>query len=314
MAATSDSAISEILKLYNMVDVHKISNTVQLTNVLELTNVFESEIANMESSCSNSLVKEFHQPLKLPDNAKESCIEPFRQLHSHLKLLLERPGSMGGYERAFSALFGQDVHAFTGTMILNLDQLEHQLDKEEFHEIGSMDALQVIKRQHQSFIESRFTEDYEFDSQMTEKSFAEYSGMEVDMFRVTLLQLMGDVMEHVEERAKHKMKYDDKVKAHRVQSSDGIAYLGKVSDVGSVITECKGSESDKIDTTGNLVPCATHDIDAEFRPINEQESCAEVPLTYQHNGLSKEWQHTDHIKPSYDTNLLEKTDSNAISN
>ena len=190
------------------------------------------------TSDSNSHEREVQQPQQVLHDVKDSCIESFRQLHSHLKLLLERPGSMGGYERAFPALFGQDVQAFMGIMILNLDKLEHQLDKEEFHEIGSMDALQVIKRQHQSFIESRFTGDYEFDSQMTEKSFAEYTGMEVDMFRVTLLQLMGDVKEHIEERAQHKLKYANRVKACQVKSSDGIVDSGKASDVGSVITEC----------------------------------------------------------------------------
>jgi hypothetical protein len=75
------------------------------------------------------------QPQQVHDSAKESCMENFRLLHSHLMILLEIPGSMGGYERAFAALFGQDVQTFTGTMILNLDQLEQQLDKEEFHEI-----------------------------------------------------------------------------------------------------------------------------------------------------------------------------------
>nr|GEV92425.1 retrovirus-related Pol polyprotein from transposon TNT 1-94 [Tanacetum cinerariifolium] len=48
---------------------------------------------------------------------------------------------MGGFERAFAALFDQDVQTFTCSMLLNLDQLEKQLDKEEFQETGSMDAF-----------------------------------------------------------------------------------------------------------------------------------------------------------------------------
>ena len=86
----------------------------------------------MESVGSNSQEKELLQLRKFHNNAKESCMEQFRLLRSHLELLLERPGSMGGYERAFPALFGQDVQTFTGTMILNLDQLEHQLTKKNF--------------------------------------------------------------------------------------------------------------------------------------------------------------------------------------
>ncbi|GKA94228.1 hypothetical protein Tco_0816214, partial [Tanacetum coccineum] len=51
----------------------------------------------------------------------------------------------GGFERAFVALFDQDVQTFTGSTLLNLDQLEKQLDKEEFQETRSMDAFRVLK-------------------------------------------------------------------------------------------------------------------------------------------------------------------------
>nr|GEW65347.1 putative late blight resistance protein homolog R1B-23 [Tanacetum cinerariifolium] len=54
-----------------------------------------------------------------------------------------------GFERAFAALFDQDVQTFTGSMLLKLDQLEKQLDKEEFQETGSMDAFRVLKTQLQ---------------------------------------------------------------------------------------------------------------------------------------------------------------------
>ena len=116
---SSVSVIPKILKLYDMIDEHKIPNNEQLTKVLEQIIVSESDKATMESVGSNSQEKELLQLRKFHNNAKESCMEQFRLLHSHLELLLERPGSMGGYERAFPALFGQDVQTFTGTMILN---------------------------------------------------------------------------------------------------------------------------------------------------------------------------------------------------
>ncbi|GJS10010.1 putative reverse transcriptase domain-containing protein [Tanacetum coccineum] len=50
-----------------------------------------------------------------------------------------------GFKRAFATLFGQDVETFTGTMFLNMDQLEKQLDNEEFQEIGSMAAFKVLE-------------------------------------------------------------------------------------------------------------------------------------------------------------------------
>jgi hypothetical protein len=147
MSNSSDFVISKILKLYGMIDKHESSNLVQQINV------FDSDNSNMESSCSNP---QENEPLKLPDNAKENCIECFRLLHSHLKVLFEQPGYLGGYHRAFTTLFRQDVETFTVKMILYLDQLQQQLDKGEFSEGRSMAAFCVINNQLQVFIDSRF--------------------------------------------------------------------------------------------------------------------------------------------------------------
>ncbi|GJY49315.1 hypothetical protein Tco_0439271 [Tanacetum coccineum] len=46
-------------------------------------------------------------------------------------------------------------------MFLNMDQLEKQLDKEEFQEIGSMTAFKVLETQFQTFIKSRIYLDNE---------------------------------------------------------------------------------------------------------------------------------------------------------
>ncbi|GKA77020.1 hypothetical protein Tco_0783481 [Tanacetum coccineum] len=54
----------------------------------------------------------------------------------------------------------------------------------------------------------------------------------------------------------------------------------------------------------------THDVDANIRPVNDQVLFAEVQLTAQHNVLANVQQHTNQSKPSYDTYLLEKVDSN----
>ncbi|GJS90871.1 hypothetical protein Tco_0773507 [Tanacetum coccineum] len=107
------------------------------------------------SSCSNSEEQHMQQ---IQDKAKESCMVSFRRLHSHLKLLsnnyLNGTRTESGFKRAFATLFGQDIETFTGTMLLNVDQLEKQLDEEEFQEIGSMAAFNVLKTQFQMFIKS----------------------------------------------------------------------------------------------------------------------------------------------------------------
>lgn len=267
------------------------------------------------STTSDSIRSESvpHQLLKLFDNAKDCCIECFQQLHSHLSVLLEGTGFKMGMERAFATLFGQDVQTFTCTMILNLDQLQQQLDQGEFSKMGSMVALCVINKQLQVFFDSKFTLEYDHYCEMTKKCFADHTGIEVDTFRDTLVQLMDKVKRFINEKAQHIHAYDDKVKACRVQSCDGVGDSGIASDVGSGVTICNGSENDKPDTTSSSVTLITHDMDANFSTIKEQVSCADVPLTVHHNVLFDEQLHTDQVMPSYDTYLLEKTDSNTIS-
>ncbi|GJW05305.1 hypothetical protein Tco_1564161 [Tanacetum coccineum] len=91
-------------------------------------------------------------------------------------------------------------------MFLNIHQLQKQLDKDEFQEDGSMAAFWVLNRQFQQFINSQVTLDYE--SQMTDKYFAAYTGIEVKQFRETLLQHMGNVKKYVAERTRHQRQYD----------------------------------------------------------------------------------------------------------
>ncbi|GKA58372.1 hypothetical protein Tco_0757560, partial [Tanacetum coccineum] len=98
------------------------------------------------SSCSDS---EEHQMQQIQDKAKKSCMVFFRQHHSPLKLLsnndLKGTRTVYGFKCAFATVFGQDLETFKGTMFLNMDQLEKQLDNEEFQEIGSMAAFKVLE-------------------------------------------------------------------------------------------------------------------------------------------------------------------------
>ncbi|GJZ04043.1 hypothetical protein Tco_0537318, partial [Tanacetum coccineum] len=76
----------------------------------------------------------------------------FRLLHSFLQVLsYDESKSMRVFECAFMTLFGQDNETFTSTMSLNLDQLQRQLDKDEFQEDKSMVAFWVLNNQFQKF-------------------------------------------------------------------------------------------------------------------------------------------------------------------
>ncbi|GJY58620.1 hypothetical protein Tco_0458512 [Tanacetum coccineum] len=139
-----------------------------------------------------------------------------------------------GFKRAFMSLFGQDVDTFTSTMLLNVDQLQKQLDKDEFQEDGSMTAFWVVNNQFQKFINSKFTLDY--DSQMTDTYFVEYTGLEVQHFRDTLLQHLGNVKKSVAERTRHQRQYERRVNKRQMQTQESKIDTGKALDADLVDT------------------------------------------------------------------------------
>ncbi|GJV39779.1 hypothetical protein Tco_1418219 [Tanacetum coccineum] len=161
-----------------------------------------------------------------------------------------------------------------GSMLLNLDQLGKQLDKEEFHETGSMDAFRVLKTQFQLFINFQ----YYFDDDgglMIHKYFLAYTRSEVRKVRDTLIQHMESVKKSIDERAHHKREYDSRVNERQMQSKEGKVDSSKALNAGLVITESSGTESDKQDTSsrsGN----DTNALDADIRLISNKEPRAEV--------------------------------------
>ncbi|GJW94436.1 hypothetical protein Tco_0174108 [Tanacetum coccineum] len=67
-------------------------------------------------------------------------------------------------------------------MFLNVDQLEKQIDKEEFQEIESIATFKVLETQFQKFIKPRFSLDDE-DGIMIRKYFLAYTGTEWDIIK-----------------------------------------------------------------------------------------------------------------------------------
>ncbi|GJS06977.1 hypothetical protein Tco_0363773 [Tanacetum coccineum] len=157
-------------------------------------------------------------------------------------------------QRAFMSLFGQDVDTFTRTMLLNVDQLQKQLDKDEFQEDGSMTAFWVVNNQLKSVIDFKVL--HGLYSQMTDTYFVEYTGIEVQHFRDTLLQHLGNVKKSVAERTRHQRQYERRVNKRQMQTQES-----------------------KIDT--------------DIRPIYDEEPMAEVQLTAGCNIFAIGQQHTE---------------------
>nr|GEV21236.1 hypothetical protein [Tanacetum cinerariifolium] len=165
----------------------------------------------MESLNSYSQKRELHKLQQMQDNAKESCMTSFQILHSFLQILsYDESKSKKVSKRAFMTLFGQDNDTFTSTMFLYVAQLQNQLNKDEFQKDKSMSAFWVLNNQFQKFIDWQYFLDY--DSEMTEKLFAEYTGIKVKQFRETLHLHMGNVKKSVAERPHHKRQYDRRIK------------------------------------------------------------------------------------------------------
>ncbi|GJU37943.1 hypothetical protein Tco_1186297 [Tanacetum coccineum] len=125
-----------------------------------------------------------------------------------------------------------------------------------------MTAFWVVNNQFQKFIDSKFTLDY--DSQMTDTYFVEYTGIEVQHFRDTLLQHLGNVKKSVAERTRHQRQYERRVNKRQVQTQES-----------------------KIDTDVD---------DVDIRPIYDEEPMAEVQLTVECNIFAIGKQNTEQPK------------------
>nr|GEX04423.1 hypothetical protein [Tanacetum cinerariifolium] len=129
-----------------------------------------------------------------------------------------------------------------------------------------------------------------YDSQMTEKYFLEYTGIEVKHFRDTLLQHMGNVKKSVAKRTRHQRQYDRRVNKRQMQTQKSNIDTGKVVDVDLVVTKSSGTESE-VQDDNNRSGNDTDTDDADIKPIYKEEPMAEVQLTIECNIFAIGQQH-----------------------
>ncbi|GKC56714.1 hypothetical protein Tco_1084312 [Tanacetum coccineum] len=127
-----------------------------------------------------------------------------------------------------------------------------------------MAAFWVLNNQFQKFIDWQYFLDY--DSEMTEKLFAEYTIIKVKQFRETLLLHMGNVKKSVAERTRYKRQYYRRMKERQMQSRESKVVSSKALDASLVVTECSGTKSDKHITSSSSGTYITHVVDADIRP------------------------------------------------
>ncbi|GKA34845.1 hypothetical protein Tco_0721274 [Tanacetum coccineum] len=154
-------------------------------------------------------------------------------------------------------------------MSLNMDQLEKQLDKEEFQEIGSIAAFKVLTSQFQMFIKSQIYLDDEYVV-MARNYFLQYTQLEIPEFCDTLIHHM-ESMQTIGEKVN----------------------TCKALDASLVNTANSGTESVKQDTS-NRSRNDAHADDADIRPIYDEEPMAEVQTTAEVNVFATGQQHVEH--------------------
>ncbi|GJT64713.1 hypothetical protein Tco_1016193 [Tanacetum coccineum] len=256
--------------------------------------LYDTMICNMDSIRKYMLEITLHQQ-RTPQLDCIQQISKGKQLGFYNKRFLSKEDLKGtriehGFKRAFMSLFGQEANTFTSTMLLNVDQLQKQLDKDEFQKDESMAAFWVVNNQFQKFIDSQFTLDY--DSQMTYKYFIEYTGIDVKHFKDTPLQHMSNVKKFVAERTRHPRQYDRRLNKRQLHTQENKIDTGKAVDDALVVTESSGTESEVQDDS-NRSGNDTDADDAEIRPIYDEEPMAEVQVTAECNIFAIGQQHTE---------------------
>ncbi|GKA92832.1 retrovirus-related pol polyprotein from transposon TNT 1-94 [Tanacetum coccineum] len=200
----------------------------------------------------------------------------FQRLHSHLKCLsnndLKGSRTEEGFKRAFATLFGQDLETFTGTMFLYMDQLQKQLDNEEFQENGSMSAFKVLETQFQMFIKSRFYLDDEYVDMTRNKLPINTLDSIFKNSVTTLIQLMESTTEE---------KTDTSNALDALDASSCYPLKARDRRIQRAGYKLPGSGND------------AHVDDADIRPIYNEEPMAEVQMTADDNVSATGQQHTE---------------------
>ncbi|GJZ56550.1 hypothetical protein Tco_0611743 [Tanacetum coccineum] len=112
-------------------------------------------------------------------------------------------------------------------------------------------VFKVLVTQFQTFIKSRTYFDDEYVV-MTRKYFLEYTQLEIREFHVTLIQHMEYVIKSIDKRTLHKREYGSSVNERQMQTTE-----------------------EKVDTSTTL--------NANIKPIYDEEPMAEVPKTADNN-------------------------------
>nr|GEX57692.1 hypothetical protein [Tanacetum cinerariifolium] len=115
---------------------------------------------------------------------------------------------------AFHRLFEADERTFKFVLSQNMQNLERQLKKEILYEKDFNSDLRVIKVQFEHFIHSKVLEPSNYNSydQETRRDFKEYTQIEPQAFKDTIIQNKNSIEQCIVERASHEQELQNGLK------------------------------------------------------------------------------------------------------
>ncbi|GJT37435.1 uncharacterized mitochondrial protein-like protein [Tanacetum coccineum] len=127
----------------------------------------------------------------------------------------------------------------------NIKNLETQLNKETLHEKDSKSTFKVIDAQFQMFIRSEVLDPSNYNSYdlETRKDFKDYTNMEAQTLKETIIQNMDSIEQCIVERARHEQEIQNRLK--RLNERKLQIQEVKASNASSEDTNSSGIISDK---------------------------------------------------------------------
>ncbi|GJZ61039.1 hypothetical protein Tco_0617176 [Tanacetum coccineum] len=286
----------------------------------------------MESLNSNSKERELQLMQRLIKQRYSHCMAWFEQLETHLGDLYLNSSShaVDAFKLAFHSFFGEEHQTFRYEMFYNLDQLRLQLERKRIF-LRFIPRLVLTHSEHYSrhFLPQKgrdLLENLDTLEVLIHRAVITYGRLQLQLQDVQInpVQAVDDRLsvsksswiESENNNALRKLVNETLLQLHESLVTESTTLEANLSmdinalDVRLAVTESNGTNSYKQDTSSSSGNHITHVADADIRPVKDKEPMAEVQLTAAQNVLANEQQHTDQSKPSYDTYLLEKVNSN----
>ncbi|GJU67158.1 hypothetical protein Tco_1253417 [Tanacetum coccineum] len=203
------------------------------------------------SSCSDSEEQEIQQLQKQAKILKENSLNKLNALQTTTQHLSSSNNLMYyTFRDAFHRLFEADERTFRSVLSRNIHNLERQLNKETLHEKDSNSDLRVIKVQSDKFIHSKVLKPSNYNSYdlETRRDFKEYTHMEAQTFKETIIQTMNSIEQYIVERARHEQELHNGLKRlneKKLQIQECKVQKVKASDASSGDNDCSRIVSDK---------------------------------------------------------------------